>query len=109
MRSLAKELTVRDGEKITQYGLGSDYGTLANCLEVARGATQVKRSGNTFSSNINDPALADAFNMLYDLYAADKCMTPIDQHNNMFAKGRCAHAGGGQLAASAAFDQGPEG
>ena len=90
MRSLAKELTVRDGEKITQYGLGSDYGTLANCLEVARGATQVKRSGNTFSSNINDPALADAFNMLYDLYAADKCMTPIDQHNNMFAKGRCA-------------------
>lgn len=90
MRSLAKELTVRDGEKITQYGLGSDYGTLANSLQISRGAKLIKRSGTTFSSNINDTAVADAYNLLYDLYAADKCMTPIDQQINMFAKGRCA-------------------
>lgn len=90
MRELAKELTIRDGEQITQYGLGSNYDTLANCLMAARGTGTVKRNGSTFSSNINDSALADAYNLLYDLYAADKCMAPIDQHNNMFAKGRCA-------------------
>ena len=90
MRSLAKELTVRDGENITQYGLGSNYGSLANCLEVARGAKEVKFEKKKFTSNMNDPALADVYNMMYDLYAVDKCMAPIDQHTNLFAKSRCA-------------------
>lgn len=95
MRELAKELTIRDGEQITQYGLGSNYDTLAGCLITARGTNLVKRNGSVFTSNINDSAMADAYNLLYDLYAADKCMAPIDQQDNMFAKGRCAMLIGG--------------
>ncbi len=90
MQRLAKELTLRDGEAVTQYGLGANYDTLANCLMAARGTALVTRDGSTFKNNITATQMADAYNLLFDLYAADKCMAPIDQHSNMFAKGRCA-------------------
>lgn len=78
MREVAKKLTKRDGDKITQAGInfngGSEYNAMWQGLNYMQGATLFKKNGTTV--NYDNEATKKVLRMIKDIYEKDKSGSP---------------------------------
>ena len=78
MREVAKKMTKRDGDKITQAGINfngnSEYNAMWQGMNYAQGATLFKKDGTTV--NYDNSATKNALKMIKSIYEDDKSGSP---------------------------------
>ena len=87
--TICRKLTIKEGGNTAIYGFGFDHRWFYDVFAMYD-TNFAKFDGNTYSSNMDDPKIADAFAYITQMNSVEKLWCSMDKANAYFASGKLA-------------------